>query len=126
VAKPGTASIKEKIRETVKTNKTVKTQALTKKLNPVIRGRGNYFRHSAGKRTFTGIDHAVFEMTWKRAKRRHPGKSLIYRTCHETPKAKHKNMPGYSVDRTERSLSGMSDRTRRRGGMAHTPPETKK
>ncbi|QTA82065.1 Group II intron reverse transcriptase/maturase [Desulfonema limicola] len=75
-SKSSIASIKEKIRETVKTNKTIKTQALIEKLNPVIRGWGNYFRHSASKRTFTSIDHAVFEMTWKWAKRRHPGKSL--------------------------------------------------
>ncbi|QTA83795.1 Group II intron reverse transcriptase/maturase [Desulfonema limicola] len=74
-SKSSIASIKEKIRETVKTNKTVKTENLIEKLNPVIRGWGNYFRHSASKRTFTSIDHAVFEMTWKWAKRRHPGKS---------------------------------------------------
>jgi len=75
-SKSSIALIKAKIRQTIKSNKTIKTGNLIKKLNPVIRGWGNYFRHSASKRTFTSIDHAVFEMTWKWAKRRHPGKSL--------------------------------------------------
>ena len=75
-SKSGIASIKAKIRETVKANKSLKTETLMKKLNPVIRGWGNYYRHSASKETFTGIDHAIFEMTWKWAKRRHPKKSL--------------------------------------------------
>jgi len=75
-SKSGIASMKAKIRETIKANKSVKTKTLTEKLNPMIRGWGNYYRHSASKRTFTGIDHAIFEMTWKWAKRRHPKKSL--------------------------------------------------
>ncbi|MDM8517434.1 reverse transcriptase domain-containing protein, partial [Desulfobacterales bacterium HSG16] len=77
-SKSGIASIKVKVRETIKANKSVKTETLIKKLNPVIRGWGNYYRHSASKRTFTSIDHAIFETTWKWAKRRHPNKSLTW------------------------------------------------
>jgi len=73
-SKSGIASIKAKIREIIKANKSVKTETLIEKLNPVIRGWGNYYRHSASKRTFTSVDHAIFEMTWKWAKRRHPDK----------------------------------------------------
>jgi len=75
-SKSGIASIKAEIGETVKANKTVKTETLIKKLNPMIRGWGNCCRHSAGKETFTGIDHAISEMTRRWAKRRHPKKSL--------------------------------------------------
>jgi len=75
-SKSGIASIKAKIREIIEANKSVRTETLTEKLNPVIRGWGNYYRHSASKRTFTSVDHAIHEMTWKWAKRRHPDKSL--------------------------------------------------
>lgn len=75
-SKSGIASIKAKIRETVKADKTVKTENLIKKLNLMIRGRGNCCRRSASKETFAGIDRAIFEMTRRRARRRHPKKSL--------------------------------------------------
>ena len=69
-------SVKEKIREIIRTNKTVKTNSLIKQLNPIIRGWGNYNRHVVSKRIFGKTDHEIWEMTWQWAKRRHPNKSL--------------------------------------------------
>jgi len=70
------AGIKRKIRGIIKADKTAKTDSLIKKLNPVIRGWGNFYRHSASSETFGKLSHAIWEMTWKWAKRRHPKKPL--------------------------------------------------
>jgi RNA-directed DNA polymerase len=75
-SKSGIKSVKAKISEIIKSDKAVKTEDLIKKLSPVIRGWGNYYRHSSSKRIFTSTDHAIFKMTWRWAKRRHPKKSL--------------------------------------------------
>lgn len=75
-SKSSIASVTEKIRGIMKCNKTAKTENLIRKLNPVIRGWANYFRHSASSETFGKADNAIWEMTWKWAKRRHPDKPL--------------------------------------------------
>jgi len=46
-----------------------------KKLNPVIRGWANYYRHCAAKHVFQKARHAQWQMLWIWAKRRHPNKS---------------------------------------------------
>ena len=38
----------------------------------MIRGWGNYYRHFVSKEVFHDIDNAIWHMTWKWAKRRHP------------------------------------------------------
>ena len=45
---------------------------LIRRLNLVIRGWGNYYRHVVSKEVFNDIDHAIWRMTWTWAKRRHP------------------------------------------------------
>ena len=44
------------------------------KLNPMIRGWSNYHRSEASKRTFYRVDHELFQLQWRWAKRRHPEK----------------------------------------------------
>ncbi len=75
-AKSSIANVKKKIRETLKTNKSLKTDSLIGLLNPVIRGWANYYRHVVSKEIFGQLDSAIWEMTWQWAKRRHPKKSL--------------------------------------------------
>jgi RNA-directed DNA polymerase len=75
-SKSAIKGIKEKIRKTFKDNKMSKTDNLIKQLNPIIRGWGNFYHHSAASHTFGGIKHAIWEMSWKWSKRRHPKKSL--------------------------------------------------
>jgi len=73
--KPATSSIaavKEKVRETIRTGKSLPQGVLIRRLNPVIRGWGNYYRHVVSKEVFNGIDHAIWRMTWNWAQRRHP------------------------------------------------------
>ena len=50
-------------------------EALLLKLNPLIRGWANYYRHGASKRTFDRLDYHVFWQLMRWAKRRHPTKS---------------------------------------------------
>jgi RNA-directed DNA polymerase len=75
-AKSSIASVKRKIKGIVMANKTAKTDNLIGKLNPVIRGWANHYRHVVSQKAFGNIDNAIWEMTWKWAKRRHPGKPL--------------------------------------------------
>ena len=74
-SKSSVTEIKQKIRERIKANKSAKTENLINLLNPMLRGWGNYFRHVVSKHTFNCVDHAVWEMTWRWAKRRHPKKN---------------------------------------------------
>ncbi|MFT9493540.1 group II intron maturase-specific domain-containing protein, partial [Anaerosolibacter sp.] len=79
IIKPSKNSIKKvvnTISAIIKENKTAKQETLIKKLNSVITGWANYHQPVCAKETFSKIDHVVFEMLWKWAKRRHPRKGL--------------------------------------------------
>jgi len=66
------AAVKEKVGEIFGTGKTLPQGVLIRRLNPVIRGWGNYYRHVVSKEVFNDIDHAIWRMTWNWATRRHP------------------------------------------------------
>ena len=51
------------------------TAEVIKQLSPVIRGWCNYYRYAVAKRTFGVLDHHVWQITYKWAKRRHPRKN---------------------------------------------------
>ncbi len=44
------------------------------KINPILRGWANFHRHVCSKKTYQWVDHIVFGILWKWAKRRHPNK----------------------------------------------------
>ena len=78
IIKPAEKNVRafiSKVRSIINANKQAKAGNLVGILNPVIRGWANYHRHVASKRTFDAIDHAIFKMLWRWAKRRHPNKS---------------------------------------------------
>jgi len=78
IMKPAKSSVKRflaDIRETIKRNKTVKTENLIRMLNPKIRGWSNYYCHVCSKDTFNYVDHCIFKSIWKWSVRRHPEKS---------------------------------------------------
>jgi RNA-directed DNA polymerase len=64
------------IQETVKTLCQAKTAELIGVLNPKILGWANYHRHIVAKKTFSLVDHTIFQMLYRWSKRRHPGKSI--------------------------------------------------
>ena len=48
---------------------------LIQRLNQQIKGWTMYHRYAASKRTFTYVDHRIFQMVWHWCRRRHPKKS---------------------------------------------------
>jgi RNA-directed DNA polymerase len=78
-AKSNVKALHEKIRLCINSALGLSQEALLHKLNPLIRGWANYYRHGASKRTFNALDHFVFWQLWRWAKRRHPDKSAAWR-----------------------------------------------
>jgi len=75
--KPSNANVKghlDKVRDIIKGHKAVKQVELIRMLNPVLRGWANYHRHVVAKETFARVDHQVWSMLWRWARRRHPSK----------------------------------------------------
>src|SRR5512134_2951003 len=56
-------------------NRQMPTAEVIKQLSPVIRGWCNYYRYAVAKRTFANLDHHIWRITYKWAKRRHPRKN---------------------------------------------------
>ena len=76
--KPSLKSIQmllRKIRNIVKANLQAKAENLIRLLNPIIRGWVQYHRHVVSKAVFSAIDHFIFKILWRWARRRHPNKS---------------------------------------------------
>jgi len=63
------------IRRIIKDAHGVSAADLIDQLNPKIRGWANYHRHVVSKRTFGGVDRAIFSSLLQWARRRHPNKS---------------------------------------------------
>lgn len=65
-------------KEVLKTNKQTTTENLIKRLNPIIRGWANYYRHANAKKVFNYINYRLFKMLWKWVTRRHPSKTTTW------------------------------------------------
>jgi RNA-directed DNA polymerase len=75
--KPSARSVKEvvaELRQIVNTHRQATADHLVWLLNPKIRGWANYHRHVVSKRIFQQVDHALFQLLWQWARRRHPNK----------------------------------------------------
>ncbi len=64
----------QSIRDWLKNNPQVKTEAVINHLNPIIRGWGNYYKHGVSKRVFNYVDSQIWKAIWRWCKRRHPNK----------------------------------------------------
>jgi RNA-directed DNA polymerase len=76
--KPSTKNVKaflDKIRETIRANRSAKQETLIKLLNPMIRGWATYHRGVVAKRTYSAVDNHIWRALWRWARRRHPRKS---------------------------------------------------
>ena len=65
----------EKVRTTLRRNKTTSQEDLIWQLNPVILGWVNYHRHIVATRTFRKVDLVIWHCLWRWARRRHNSKS---------------------------------------------------
>lgn len=75
--KPSKKSIKrltETISQTVSEGMAWSQDFLIAKLNPIIRGWTNYHNSVVSSDVFRTLDHKIWELLWKWAKRRHPKK----------------------------------------------------
>jgi len=78
LTKPSKKSIKrftETISQTLRKGMAWSQDNLISKLNPIIRGWTNYHNSVVSSETFQTLDHRIWEMLWRWAKRRHPNKS---------------------------------------------------
>jgi len=75
-AKANRAAFLSRISDLVKGKKAARQENLIRLLNPMIRGWANYHQHSVAKKAFASMDHAIWEILWQWAKRRHPNKGL--------------------------------------------------
>ena len=76
--KPSKKNVKaflDKVRKTIKDNKTAKQINLITLLNPIIRGWAHYHRSVVAKETFKRVDCEIWQSLWQWAKRRHSEKS---------------------------------------------------
>lgn len=72
-AKSNIADLRYKIKKTV--GKFITAEELIRKLNPIITGWGNYYRHGVSKYTFKRIDDYIFERIYKWIRRKHSERS---------------------------------------------------
>jgi len=77
-SKTNVASFLEKVRATIKGNKTMDQGILIRILNPMIQGWANYHQHVVSKTTFARVDHEIWRTLWQWARRRHPQKSSTW------------------------------------------------
>jgi RNA-directed DNA polymerase len=74
-SKKSLRKISEKLHEIIFTNKSVTQSQLIEKLNLVITGWGNYFKHVVSKEAFATVDHVIILQLKRWAFRRHTNKS---------------------------------------------------
>jgi RNA-directed DNA polymerase len=76
--KPSSRSVKTflaKIRETIKNSGSQTAGAMIQRLNQQIKGWTMYHRYASSKRTFSYVDHRIFQMLGRWCRRRHSKKS---------------------------------------------------
>lgn len=76
--KPSKASIANfwlEIRKIFRKCRAHNADVLISRLNPVIRGWANYYRHVISKATFYRLSHLLWKKSWRWAMRRHPKKN---------------------------------------------------
>lgn len=77
ITKPSKKAVRQflsNIREVVESNRSIKAECLIGLLNPMITGWCNYYRHVCSKKTFSKIDHSIFQILYKWALKRHLNK----------------------------------------------------
>ena len=76
--KPSSRNVKTflaKIQETIDRSGSQTAGELIRRLNQQIKGWTMYHRYASSKRTFSYVDHRIFQKVWRWCRRRHPKKS---------------------------------------------------
>ncbi|WP_299790606.1 group II intron reverse transcriptase/maturase [uncultured Shewanella sp.] len=101
----------QKVRDIVKSNKTVKAATLISLLNPVLRGWANYHSHIVAKETFNYVDYRVWKLLWQWCRRRHQNrqKRWIKAKYFKTAGPRNWVFSGMTVDGFNKRLVYISD-----------------
>jgi RNA-directed DNA polymerase len=78
LTKPSSNNVKtflSKIQETIDNSGSLTAGEMIQRLNQQIKGWAMYHRYAASKRTFSRVDHRIFQMLWRWCRRRHRTKS---------------------------------------------------
>jgi RNA-directed DNA polymerase len=78
LTKPSSSNVKtflSKIQGTIDDSGSLTAGEMIRRLNQQIKGWTMYHRYAASKRTFTYVDHRIFQMVWRWCRRRHTNKS---------------------------------------------------
>lgn len=78
LVKPSKAALKrirERLRTEVRSLRGANAEALISRLSPIIRGWSAYYRTVVSSESFAALDHYVWKLTYRWAKRGHPKKS---------------------------------------------------
>ena len=79
--KPAKKNIKAflaKVKRVIKVHTAAPPLALLKKLAPLIRGWALYHRHIVSTKTFQDVDHHIWKLLWRWARRRHAHQKSTY------------------------------------------------
>ena len=74
-SKEAVRRIRNRLAAEVKALHGANAEAVISRLNPIIRGWAAYYRSVVSKETFSSLDHYVWRLTYRWAKRAHPNKS---------------------------------------------------
>jgi RNA-directed DNA polymerase len=74
-SKEAVRRIRKRLAAEVKALHGANTEAVISRLNPIIRGWAAYYRSVVSKERFSSLDHYVWRLTYRWARRAHPNKS---------------------------------------------------
>jgi RNA-directed DNA polymerase len=73
-SKQAVRRIRERLRTEMRSLRGTKAEAVIARLNPIIRGWAAYYRNAVSSKVFTDLDHYMWQLTYKWARRTHPNK----------------------------------------------------
>lgn len=73
-SKEAVRRVRERLRSEVKELHGTNAEAVLRRLTPIVRGWATYYRGVISSRTFARLDHYVWKLTYRWAKRAHPTK----------------------------------------------------
>lgn len=80
------------LKQIIDTHRQATLEHLGHQLNPVIWGWASYYRHVNAKETFNYVQHRLWWMVWRWARRRHPNKSAKWVKQHYFKQSGHRQL----------------------------------
>jgi RNA-directed DNA polymerase len=120
IQKPAKDSVKrlmQTLRETIKQCQAASTAELIQRLNSKLTGWANYYCHYCSKRTFDHIQHQLFPLLWRWAKKRHRRKGAHWRAKHYFRRKGHESWQFFTKIKGKSSEMKYLDLV----NIAHTP-----